>query len=282
MPADPTEVDALAPLPQASATESHGPVRREGQSAAEWQAELFDALIREDPVEAFGRGPIQQALWEKRVALTSRYAAHDAPTLDVGCGNGLVTRMVAERVGGPVVGMDVSEECVRHAAAHNAHPRVQYRHGSVEDFEPSEPLGLIVMYEVLEHLDDPAETLRRLVGWLRPGGHLILSTPNRSSLNRRIKAAPGLNRLYRRLGHAQADAVSPGHVEEYHYRDLRAMIEGAGLTVAAEFGAVLVMPFPDMIGPLARSRRFARLNVRSGDWCPRLAGAVYFVARKDA
>ncbi len=58
------------------------------------------------------------------------------------------------------------------------------------------------------------------------------------------------------------------------------MLEGAGFELEQVLGAILLMPFPDAIPALARSRRFARLNVRSGDWCPPLAGHVYLVARK--
>lgn len=254
----------------------------EGQTAAEWQAELFDQLVRHDPVGAFGRGPVQEVLWAKRVDLALRAVDPKLLSVDVGCGNGHVARAVASGSGGRVVGIDTSAECVRAAAEQNPHPSVEYRHVTVEDFEPGEPLGLITMYEVLEHVDDPRAVLRRLASWLAPGGHLIFSTPNRSSFNRVIKNLPGLRGLYSRFSKLPPEAATPGHVEEYHYAELRDMVTGAGLEVERALGAVLLMPFPDAIGPLARSHRFARLNVRSGDWWPKRAGDVYLVARKPA
>jgi hypothetical protein len=122
--------------------------------------------------------------------------------------------------------------------------------------------------------------LQRLAGWLLPGGRLILSTPNRSSLNRKIKSAPGIRWLYRRLTKFPPDAAHPGHVEEYTYDELMEMVSAAGLEVEEEGGAILLLPFPEAIGPLARSPRFARLNVRSGGWSPRLATEVHLVSRK--
>jgi 2-polyprenyl-3-methyl-5-hydroxy-6-metoxy-1,4-benzoquinol methylase len=253
--------------------------RSEGQSAADWQAELFDELVRRDPVEAFGVGALQDTLWEFRVELARRYARRGTLTVDVGSGNGHVARSVASFSDGPVVGMDVSAECVRYAAEHNAHPSVSYLHSSVEDFTPEQPAGLVTMYEVLEHVDTPVEVLKHVRSWLQPGGHVIISTPNRSSLNRRLKTLPGLRWIYSRFSALDADAAHAGHVEEYHYRELVQMVEDAGLELVKAHGVVLLMPFPGAIKPLARSKWFSRLNARSGDWYPPLAGAASLAAR---
>lgn len=253
--------------------------QRERQSACDWQEEVFDELVRHDPASAFGHGPIQEVLWDKRIRLGSEYADPQRLTLDLGCGNGVVARQIAQRTGGRVLGFDISSECVAYAQAYNADPRIEYRHASIESSEPGEPCGLVTMYEVLEHVDDPGAVLRRIAGWLGPGGHLVLSTPNRSSLNRRLKQLPLLRGLYAHTSSRAPDEVSPGHVDEYHYRELVAMIESAGLVLERALGAVLIMPFPEAVGVLARSRRFAALNVRSGDWMPQLAGHAYLVAR---
>jgi 2-polyprenyl-3-methyl-5-hydroxy-6-metoxy-1,4-benzoquinol methylase len=253
--------------------------RKEGQSAAEWQAELFDTLVRRDPITAFGAGPIQEALLEKRVAYSTRYSDSSGPTLDVGCGNGHITRRVAEQTGRRTTGIDVSQEAIRYASTQNAHPDVQFQVASVESFDPGERFGLITLYEVLEHVDDPDTVLARVASWLRPGGRVIVSTPNRSSLNRRIKRAPVIRWIYRTLTKFPPDAAHPGHVEEYEYHQLLEMVRSAGLEIEHVGGVILLLPFPEALGPLSRSRRIARLNVRSGEWCPRLATDVYVVAR---
>lgn len=256
--------------------------RSQNQTAAQWQEALFDDLVRKDPVEAFGKGPMQEVLWQKRAALAIEYAIPRAPSLDVGCGNGRIPSDLASAYLGEVVGIDVSAECVHYASAHNKRPNIRYLQASIETFSPESELGLVTMYEVLEHLDDPDAALRRVASWLLPGGHLVLSTPNRSSLNRRLKSMPGVRRLYQRAKHVSFDSVSPGHVDEYPYDQLMGMLRGAGLEIERTLGAILLMPFPDAIPALARRPGFARLNVRSGDWCPRLAGHVYVIARKPA
>lgn len=254
--------------------------RGANETAADWQQNLFDELVTRDPYSAFGQGALQEVLWDLRADLGARYARPGLPVLDIGSGNGLVARRVADLTGCTVVGIDVSGECVSYATAHNAHPHVSYHKMAIEDFVPDEPLGLVTMYEVIEHVDDPRAVLRQVHDWLAPGGYVVLSTPNRSSLNRRIKALPGLRALYLRLSGHPADEVSAGHVEEYHFDEMVGFLRDAGFELAQSRGVVLLLPFPGAIRPLARSPRFARLNARSGDWAPSLAGAMYLVGRR--
>ncbi|MEM1207604.1 MAG: class I SAM-dependent methyltransferase, partial [Acidobacteriota bacterium] len=43
---------------------------------------------------------------------------------------------------------------------------------------PGEPYDLICLFEVIEHLEDPGAALENLKASLRPGGLVVLSTPN--------------------------------------------------------------------------------------------------------
>jgi SAM-dependent methyltransferase len=51
-------------------------------------------------------------------------------------------------------------------------------------------LDAVVLWHVLEHLDDPLAALDRVRSWLRPGGVVLVGTPNLASLQARI-AGPG-------------------------------------------------------------------------------------------
>lgn len=57
-----------------------------------------------------------------------------------------------------------------------------------EAIEAHEDAGLdaAVLWHVLEHLDDPASALRRVAGWLEPGGVLVVGVPNVASLQARL------------------------------------------------------------------------------------------------
>ena len=91
-----------------------------------------------------------------------------ARVLDAGAGRG---RLVAElrRRGYDARGIDPSGRGTGVVTA------------SIDEHEDSD-LDAVVLWHVLEHLEDPAAVLGRVRGWLRPGGALLVGVPNAASL----------------------------------------------------------------------------------------------------
>ena len=97
--------------------------------------------------------------------------------LDLGCGAGQLARHLATTGAAEVVGVDVSERMLALARGEWAHPRVTYRHAAIEDVTfPPERFDLIVSSLVLHYVDDYAGLVRRIAGWLAPGGVFVYST----------------------------------------------------------------------------------------------------------
>ncbi len=97
--------------------------------------------------------------------------------LDLGCGAGQLARHLATTGAADVVGVDVSERMLALARAEWAHPRVTYRRAAIEDLAfPPERFDLVVSSLVLHYVEDYAGLLRRIAGWLAPGGVLVYST----------------------------------------------------------------------------------------------------------
>src|SRR5690606_4923808 len=106
-----------------------------------------------------------------------------ARVLDVGCGAGLLSESLAQ-AGADVVALDLSPELLRVARLHGLESgvRVEYRLQSVESLATESPgaFDAITCMEMLEHVPDPASVLAACATLLRPGGHLFLSTLNRT------------------------------------------------------------------------------------------------------
>jgi 2-polyprenyl-3-methyl-5-hydroxy-6-metoxy-1,4-benzoquinol methylase len=96
--------------------------------------------------------------------------------LEIGCGNGGMTRLLAPRVS-QLLAIDVSAPSLREVEGWGMENVTTVR-ALVEDFRPSQRFDWIVMSEVLEHLRRPAQVLAQCLGWLTSGGSLILTTPN--------------------------------------------------------------------------------------------------------
>lgn len=118
---------------------------------------------------------------------------------DVGCGAGLLCEPLA-RLGADMVGIDAAPENVAAARAHAERQglAIDYRPGSI-DMLGADPFDLITAMEVIEHVEDPGRFIGGLAGALRPGGLLIMSTPNRTPLSRvtMITLAEGLGAIPR-------------------------------------------------------------------------------------
>jgi 2-polyprenyl-6-hydroxyphenyl methylase / 3-demethylubiquinone-9 3-methyltransferase len=104
--------------------------------------------------------------------------------LDMGCGAGLLAEPLA-RMGGSVTGVDAAPENIAVAKDHAAQSglSIDYRSGEIEA-AAGERFDLITCLEVIEHVADPAGFIAGLAGLLAPGGLLILSTPNRTTLSK--------------------------------------------------------------------------------------------------
>lgn len=98
--------------------------------------------------------------------------AHDV--LEVGCGNGATGRLLQERLGCRVTGVELNPAAAA-AAAEHLH-RVLC--GDVAQVELGGGYDAIVACELFEHLPDGETVLLRLHRHLRPGGRIVLSVPN--------------------------------------------------------------------------------------------------------
>jgi 2-polyprenyl-6-hydroxyphenyl methylase/3-demethylubiquinone-9 3-methyltransferase len=110
--------------------------------------------------------------------------------LDVGCAAGLLTEPLA-RLGAKVTGIDAAPELIEVARDHAAAMglEIDYRAGDVQELEGQ--FDLITSMEVIEHVADPAAFVGALAKRLAPGGLLILSTPNQTSLSRLMMVIVG-------------------------------------------------------------------------------------------
>jgi len=101
---------------------------------------------------------------------------------DVGCGGGLLAEELA-RAGATVVGIDPSTASLQAARDHAAHGDldVDYREGVAEDLPLEDGWAdAIICCDVLEHVDDVAQTVAEAARVLRPGGIYLYDTINRT------------------------------------------------------------------------------------------------------
>ncbi len=101
-----------------------------------------------------------------------------AEVLDVGCGNGVISRSLGEK-GFNVQGIDVSEKAIERAKSLNKFSNVKFDVVSAEQLVANgQQYHAVICSEVLEHLNEPAKLLKVLHEILKENGVLIVTVPN--------------------------------------------------------------------------------------------------------
>jgi 2-polyprenyl-6-hydroxyphenyl methylase/3-demethylubiquinone-9 3-methyltransferase len=107
--------------------------------------------------------------------------------LDIGCGAGLMCEPLA-RMGAATTGIDAAPENIAAAAEHAGAGglSIDYRAVSVEALAAEAATGgprfdLVTCLEVVEHVADRHSFFASLVALVKPGGMVIMSTPNRTA-----------------------------------------------------------------------------------------------------
>lgn len=97
--------------------------------------------------------------------------------LDLGCGAGVVGRkLMSLGKASRVIGVELFPEAAAEASRHYE----TVHQGDVEqmDFRFPCEFDYAICGDILEHLRDPYSVVRKIHGWLKPGGMIICSVPN--------------------------------------------------------------------------------------------------------
>jgi SAM-dependent methyltransferase len=189
--------------------------------------------------------------------------------LDIGCGQGTFLAVMAKR-GWSVMGVDFDIEAV--AAARRLHG-IDVRVGTVNTVVDSgNKFDVVTASHVIEHVPDPLEFLMQCRELLRPGGCVVLRTPNVDSLG------------HRRYGRSWRGLESPRHLHLFTVGALEACGKRAGFadtlcftsSVGAE-GILLASHFLEKRGEFRPSKLSNRDAVES-----KLLGPLFALRGKMA
>ncbi len=105
--------------------------------------------------------------------------------LDVGCGGGIICEPLA-RLGAKVTGIDFAPNNIIAARLHSKKNKlkINYINKDIEKSKLDEKFDIILMFEVLEHLDNWKKTIKNIKKNLNKNGLIIISTINRNLLSK--------------------------------------------------------------------------------------------------
>ena len=126
--------------------------------------------------------------------------AHGGTVLEIGCGAGLFLAWAAGE-GWTVSGLDISSHAI--ALAQQACPKANLFCGTIEQVPyPGRSIDCVVLWDVIEHVLSPDILLKAVARVLKPGGIVLLETPDEGCLPRRL-----VRQAYR-FTHGRINALS--------------------------------------------------------------------------
>ena len=147
--------------------------------------------------------------------LADRCAGRDV--LEAGFGEGYGADLLAG-VARRVVGVDYDQSAVAHVQAR--YPRVEAHQGNLAELPLADAsVDVVVNFQVIEHLWDQSQFVSECLRVLRPGGLLLMSTPNR------ITFTPGSD-----------TPVNPFHTRELNAAELTELLVDGGFRLDAMYG----------------------------------------------
>lgn len=97
--------------------------------------------------------------------------------LDIGCGNGFMDYDIVNQVPNvKAFGIDLNKENINFARTHYSHANLKFMHGDALNALPNETFDVIILSNVLEHIEKRVEFLKKIIKQLKPK-RLIIRVP---------------------------------------------------------------------------------------------------------
>lgn len=177
--------------------------------------------------------------------------------LDIACGEGYGSALLAQR-GNQVVGVDIDAQTIERASDRYKGSNLTFRKGDIYCIPAaSAEFDVIVSFETLEHVENHDKVIEEFKRVLRPGGMLLISTPDRD--------------FYR----TQGETPNQYHKKELNHSEmdllLRKFFKNVCYSKQEIFLGSLVVPEPHLGSKGANDVRLQRFNAAQNELVERSA-----------
>ncbi len=158
--------------------------------------------------------------------------------LEMGYGEGNVTRQLL--AAGMKVDIIEGAELLAKNAQKKYGDSVKVHHALFSEFKPDDDYDVILATNILEHVDDPVDTLQSIYRWCGDSTKVVLTVPNAESIHRRLAV---LMNIQPKLDTLSERDHLVGHMRVYDLNLLTQQVVDAGFDIVGQKGFLLkVLP----------------------------------------
>lgn len=144
--------------------------------------------------------------------------------LDVGCSEGTLSKRMNQNKC-KIIGIEIDKEAAQNAESY-CHELI---FGNVESIylnsEYENYFDIIIFADVLEHLKEPLDVLKRFKEYLKNDGYIIISLPNVANWRIRLKL------LFGNFEYEEYGILDRGHLRFFNEKNAKKIIRDAGLEI---------------------------------------------------
>ncbi len=164
--------------------------------------------------------------------------------IEVGPGSGVYIPILAQLYD-EVVGLDIEQAYLNHLShLSGIHQNLELKVDDITASKlPNATFDLILCTEVIEHIQDSPSALREMHRLLRPGGTLILTTPQCYSpleLTAKVAFLPGIIDLVRLI--YREPILETGHINLMTDKQVKQQLEQAGFKIRESYKSGMYLP----------------------------------------
>jgi len=189
--------------------------------------EIHDEMPRDS--KALGHAYSYLNRRQHTLELIAKIAPAGSAVLDVAGGHGNFTLSLAE-MGYEVTWNDLRADLAQYVQMKHEAGTVHYAPGNVFDLSFENRFDVVLITEIIEHVAHPDQFLAKVGGFVRPGGHIVMTTPNGGYFRNRLPkfsewSDPSVFEKH------QFKPGADGHIFLMHRDEIAGLARQAGLEV---------------------------------------------------
>lgn len=207
----------------------------------------FATLVRNDQREIDNPDPYKPACRnymdriDKVISLIQERVPLGGQVAEIGCAQGNMSLLLAEG-GYKVQAIDLNPEFLEYSRMKYEKGELEWVHSDLENLNPEMRFDAVILAEIIEHCAWPEKVIQTAVEHLRPGGLLIVTTPNAEKLREHLPTFSSFNgeEKRRELEKMQFGPAGEDHLFLFTMREMTSLVPpGAELVDKGYLGGSL-------------------------------------------